>query len=185
MKTNQKKSVRTLLVIMLCCAFTPAAAQRIAIKTNALQWATLSPNLGVQLFLSDRISLDLSAGGNPFTIGQYKLNYLMVEPEVRYWFGRPLTGHTAGITLPYVDNDLGLNGTRYKGQVFGIGATYGYYWVLGRRWSMGVTAGLGMARYRQFKYKSDDPAGRPAEPNLCGWTAAPLNLSCSFSYILR
>ena len=183
MNTYQKKSVRTLLLFLLSCSFLPAAAQRIAIETNTVQWATMAPNIGFQLFLSERISMDFSVGGCPFKLGKFQPKYILVTPQVRYWFGRPLTGHYVGVLAPFTDYNMRFNENMYKGEAVGFGASYGYYWVLNRRWSMGVTAGVGVARYRQFKYKHGEE--RPQEPNQVGWTAAPLNLAFNFSYILK
>lgn len=46
----------TTVVVMLAVA-SPATAQRINVKTNALYWLAMSPNLGVEFRIKDQIIL--------------------------------------------------------------------------------------------------------------------------------
>ena len=39
-------------------------AQRVALKSNLIDWATLSPNLAVEMRLNQRLTLDISAAAN-------------------------------------------------------------------------------------------------------------------------
>ena len=43
-------------------------AQKIAMKTNALYWATATPNLGMEFAMSDRWTFELEGGYNPWNI---------------------------------------------------------------------------------------------------------------------
>ena len=42
-------------------------AQRVALKSNLIDWATLSPNLVVEMEVESRLTLDISAAANPFS----------------------------------------------------------------------------------------------------------------------
>ena len=63
------------------------------------------------------------------------------------------------------------------------GLTYGYAWVLGEHWNIEATAGIGVMRYRQFKYDKGTP--KPKTVNDSKTTIAPVKLGVSFVYIIR
>ena len=72
-------------------------AQRVALKSNLIDWATLSPNLAVEMRLNQRLTLDISAAANPFsfTIADMKATHFRFQPELRYWFhGNNFVGWT-------------------------------------------------------------------------------------------
>ena len=47
---------------------------------------------------------------------------------------------------------------RYDGSLYGVGISYGYQWIISKRWSMEATIGVGYAR---LKY---DNVGKPLRP---------------------
>ena len=57
------------VVLVLCVILMPLSvySQKIAIKTNALEWATVSPNISAEFVVSPTMSLDLSASFNEWT----------------------------------------------------------------------------------------------------------------------
>ena len=79
-----------------------AYSQRIAVKTNAIDWVTLSPNVGFEVRLSQHFTLDFEAAFNYFITKDLKPNYLRLQPELRYWFSRPMVRHFIGITGYYL-----------------------------------------------------------------------------------
>ena len=53
-----------------------------AIKTNALYWATATPNLGVEFALSEKWTMDISGNYNPWKwSGNKKFKHWLVQPE--------------------------------------------------------------------------------------------------------
>lgn len=62
----------------------------VGLKTNALYWATVTPNLGLEFRLAKHWSLDVEAGLNPFTgkndDGSYgkSIKHIRVHPEPQY-----------------------------------------------------------------------------------------------------
>lgn len=90
---------RLLFVSFLLSCGTIAMAQRIALKTNTLYWATLSPNIEAEFRLSRHFTLDLGTTANFSTkIDDNNLKFLQVAPELRYWFSRPMARHYVGLT---------------------------------------------------------------------------------------
>lgn len=170
--------------LILALAFTSATAQRVAVKTNALYWATLSPNLGAEFRLSRHFTLNIEATANPFTVSSYKLTNASIAPEVRYWLsGRPQAGHFFGGMALLAVYDMKWDDTYHKGDAVGLGVTYGYSFVLSRRWSLETTIGLGALRYREKKYTDAETA--PSDANHKSTIIAPLKAGVTFTYILK
>ena len=76
------------------------SAQNVAVKTNLLYDATTTFNLGAEIGLSPRWTLDLSANYNPFSFSDNKKwKHWMAQPEARYWFCERFNGHFMGLHL--------------------------------------------------------------------------------------
>ena len=59
---------------------------KFAIKTNALYWATTTANLGFEVGLSKKLTLDVSGNYNPWKFSDHKqIKHWLVQPELRYW----------------------------------------------------------------------------------------------------
>ena len=62
-----------LLALAACFTATPKAqAQSVAVKTNLLYDATLTPNLGVEMGLGKRVTAQLFYGLNPWKFSEGK-----------------------------------------------------------------------------------------------------------------
>lgn len=160
-------------------------AQRVALKSNLIDWATLSPNLAVEMRLNQRLTLDISAAANPFsfTIADMKATHFRFQPELRYWFNRPMARHFMGISLLGGLYNVKFKEHLYEGDIWAAGLTYGYAFVLSRHWNMEATLGIGMAKLRAFDYREGEE--KPATPNLSKWSPVPIRLGLSFSYIFK
>lgn len=165
-------------------AWSSASAQRIGIKTNALYWAAATPNLGVEFRLNRHLTLDVEGAFNKFSIKSHSSRAVAFMPEMRYWLSaRPQAGHFIGVMALAADYKVNLNGKWHNGDIAGAGATYGYSFVLSRRWSFEATAGIGLARIREKKYKEGEAA--PKTANNSKWTPAPLKLGATFTYLIK
>ena len=173
--------------------YSPASAFRmsgVAIKTNFLYGATLTPNLGVEFAAGSKSTVDLSAGYNFYDPGSGKQwQHWLVQPEYRWWFcerfngtfvGTHLLGgqfNFAGIDFPFnVFSDLKTN--RYEGEFYGIGAVFGYQLILGKRWSLDMAIGAGYVRveYDKFGCSTCGPALESGSKNYFGPTKASVSL---------
>ena len=95
------------IVLLLVMAF-PAAlnAQKVGLKTNALYWATTTPNIGFEVGMGDRFTFYLDGGYNPWTLNKdveinRKARHFLVSPEFRYWFCESFNGHFIGVNGNY------------------------------------------------------------------------------------
>ena len=71
---------------------------KIAIKTNALYWATSTPNLGLEIGLAKKLTLDISGNYNPWKFSDNKqLKHWLIQPELRYWLCERFNGSFCGL----------------------------------------------------------------------------------------
>lgn len=120
-------------------------AQRVAVFTDALQYALVSPNLGFEVALSQHHAFAFSASTCPVKVsGRLSVTHLSVLPEYKYWFRMPFYGHYAGASMMYSSYEIG--GSRYSGagNLIAAFADYGYSFIVGRRWNVVPHAGVGV-----------------------------------------
>ena len=161
------KTIKILLsaVLMLTCAIGMHGQDKthylpkFAVKTNALYWATTTANLGFEVGLSKKLTLDVSGNYNPWEFSDNKqIKHWLVQPELRYWLCERFYGHFFGLHAHYAEanvsnlNIFGIGDYRYQGNIYGAGISYGYQWILNKRWSMEATVGVGYARLNFDKY---------------------------------
>ena len=156
--------IKQTFVAVLLCICSNLAAQQVAVKSNLLYDLTTTFNLGAEIGLAPQWTLDLSANYNPFTFSDAKKwKHWMAQPEACYWFCERFNGHFAGIHLlggqfnvGNVKFPLGIYPStkdyRYEGWYVGGGLVYGYQWVLGKRWNLEASIGLGYVHAKYDKY---------------------------------
>ena len=194
-------------VFAFLASFGSANAQKVAIKTNALYWATATPNIGMEFAMGDRWTFELEGGYNPWTLdsdNNTKVKHWLVSPEVRYWFCNSFQGHFIGINANYTQFNIGglpqgmpnlfvnlntevpmpdLSAARIQGWAVGAGLTYGYAFPIARRWNMELTVGYGLwyTEYDQFESRKcglfQQSVGRLA--------LGPATAGISFIYMIR
>lgn len=172
------------MVVMLL-APCGAKAQRLALKTNALDYAILSPNLAFEARLSRTISLQLGVSACPISheLGGVKFTNFRVEPELRYWFNRPMARHFVALSAGASDFSLRWNDRNYVGDAVSAGVSYGYALVLGRHWNMEAEVGVGIASVKCKKYEVGEDA-----PRWCNYSKivpVPVRVCLNFSYIFK
>jgi hypothetical protein len=165
---------------------------RFAIKTNLLYGAgTLTPNLGVEVGLGLRTSLQLTGSYHPWGLkgsleSNKKLVHMFIKPELRWWLCERFNGHFFGADLIFARYNTGSwdipplfeKEYRYDGIAYGGGVTWGYNLMLGKRWGLEFAVGGGVL---WFKYDRYDCAlcsreSKPGEKIYFGPTNAAINL---------
>ena len=96
---------------------------KFAIKTNALYWATSTPNLGIEVGLAKKLTLDISGNYNPWKFGDDRqIKHWLVQPELRYWLCERFNGSFFGMHGHYGEmnvsnlNIFGMGHDRYDGK---------------------------------------------------------------------
>lgn len=73
---------------------------------------------------------------------------------------------------------LGLEKFRYEGNLYGSGIAYGYQWIIGKRFNLEATVGIGYARleYDKYEYQVLGLHSKKDTKNYIGPTKAGFNL---------
>jgi hypothetical protein len=156
------------LVSSTACLLLSAAAahgQQMAVKTNALYWATATPNLGFEFGAGSKSTINLVAGYNPWSQqtgieGEKKLQHVLVKPEYRYWLWERFNGHFFGVHALYASYDVSNRNIpslfkenyRYDGMAYGIGISYGFHLMINTIWGLEAYVGFGAARFSYDQY---------------------------------
>lgn len=173
MINNKIKSRVLLLLVLITGCFSPAFCQKVGLKTNLLYDATSTMNLGLEVALSQRVTLEVSGNLNPWTFSNNKkMKHILVQPEVRWWTCERYNGHFFGVHAHWAHYNWGgmlpwgfrngkmfgkienrnLMNHRYQGWLAGAGLTYGYQWMLSKHWNLEASIGLGYAYLKYDKY---------------------------------
>lgn len=148
-------------LLLLLCPLAMKAQQVVSVKTNLLYWATTTPNIGVEMSVAPKHTLQLFYGLNPWKFSdEKKMRHWVLQPEYRYWFCERFNGWFLGAHLMGGEFNVGevklpmgifpdLEDHRYEGWFVGGGVTGGYQWVLSRHWNIEASVGLG---YNYIKY---------------------------------
>ncbi|GAB6124265.1 DUF3575 domain-containing protein [Dysgonomonas termitidis] len=173
----------------------PARLPVLSIKTNLLHDLAATMNLGAEARLSDYLTLDLSASYNPWTFSDNrKWKHLLIQPELRYWIHEPFNGHYLGTHLLYNNYNIGnldlpldifpeLKDYRFQGHAWGAGFSYGYQWILSRRWNLEATFGFGYVYTDYSKYECHT-CGRKTSEGSKHWFG-PTKAGVSLIYIVK
>ncbi len=196
------KHYLTILFVLALCG---ASAQNIAIKTNLLYDASATANLGVEIGLGKRTSLDISGNYNAWNTNtelNEKMRHALIQPEFRYYFCERMSGHFIGAHLHMleyningdhwlpnifksVSNFSGIDqeASRYQGVGYGAGLVYGYDWVLSPRFNLEFSVGAGYTYFDYDRYGPDkcDPLQDSATKDYWGLT----KLGISLVYIIK
>ncbi len=179
---------------MLICASLSAFAESWALKTNLLGWATTSPNIGAEVAVGRKSTVQVFGLINPWNFGDDKhVHIWSVEPEYRYWLCQSFNGHFFGVHLlggeynvKNVDMPFGLlpdqgkEGRHYEGWYIGAGVTYGYQWMLSQHWNIEASIGIGYA-YSPYKlYGNCDRVLRDETRHYFGPTKVAVSLMYLF-----
>jgi len=161
-----------------------------AVKTNALYWATTTPNLGIEFALGRKHTFDISANYNPFEFAdRKKLKHWLIQPEYRYWFCDRFYRHFIGVHAHYAEFNVcgidlvGSKNSRYQGNLYGGGISYGYHWIINKRWSIEGTVGVGYARIDYDKYECRECGNKlkDGKKNYFG----PTKVGINFIYVIK
>lgn len=140
------------------CALCSSNAQSVALKTNALYWVGLTPNIGVE-FLGKKTSVDIEFGGSPFSITKN----VYFQPEIKFWFTKVLTKSYIGIEPVYAYYNYNIFGKKGNGSALGVGVNYGYSFLINQRFNIEPLIG---AKYMRTTNRDNRKKGNAIIPNI-------------------
>lgn len=193
---RQLSHIKTILVIallLLAGASTNGFAQKVALKSNLLYDALLTPDLGLEVKVAPQWTVEITGNVNFWKVNDRRWKQWNVQPEARYWFCQAFSGHFLGAHLiggQYNFGNLPLNfkflGTdfsklrdnRYQGWMGGAGIAYGYSWILDKHWNLEAELGIGWiyAHYDRYPCATCGTRLESGHHNYFGPTKAAINL---------
>ncbi len=175
------------LVLALTLILLPlsAKAQYLAIKANALEYATTTLNVGLETYISKNYTFNVSAGYNPWNYPTDKLMKLWyVSPEIRRWGCDAFAKHFYGINAVYGEyNWSRFADYRMQGKAMGAGIFYGYAKNFNQHWGMEAPIGVGYIYTEYGKYRCEGCGTKISQHYK--HMIAPTKLSLSFIYFLK
>lgn len=181
-------------------------AQEVALKTNLLYDASTTPNIGVEVGISRKMTAQLFYGINPWTYSgsgsdAKMAKHWVVMPELRWWTCSKMNGWFVGIhamggqfnasniKVPMpgaffkgLDVADAVRDTRVEGYYAGGGFTAGYQWILSRHWNLEAEAGVGYNRvwYDQYPCAECGSKLSSGQTNYIGLTKLGITLMYIF-----
>jgi hypothetical protein len=168
---NIKRIVFTTIYII--CVGIPVSAQnvdnssdatKIALKTNMLFDAAITPNLEVETCIGKKKRMSIMAEiwfpwyKTSNNKKAYEVN--MAGVETRYWMkqqdvSRPLLGHFVGLYAAVGKYDLESDAKGNQGEFYSAGITYGWTHKLSRKLNieLSVSAGIADGPYKHYEAK--------------------------------
>lgn len=142
----------------------------VALKNNLLYDAILTPNLQLEFLLTERWSMEVGAGFNPFPLDDRtfpKWRHVSVTVSPRYWFCKVYNGWFVSFGTTYAHYNVAggmyplgwmyrqVRDYRYQGDAIMLGESGGWHWAISPHFSIEFELGVnfGYTWYDQFKCK--------------------------------
>lgn len=193
-----KRKYLAILLLALAVLIPPTSARDFAVKTNLVPDALANANIGAEMTVAPRWSVDLTGDFNFWNLShQRKWKHWLVQPEVRYWFCEAMGGHfvaahliggeynMGGLDMPFkfLGTDFHkLRDSRFQGWMAGAGVAYGYSWLLGKHWNLEAEIGIGYvySRYDRFECAG---CGRKVESGKSHHYVGPTKAAVNLVYV--
>lgn len=172
------------IMVLLSLSVNIAQAQYSAVRVNTLALATGTVNVGVDVALSDKWSVDVSAYWNPISTKSFRSKTAALFLGVRRWRFEPHVGAFWGTHTTYAKYDFGGANHHFKGCLTGIGLSYGYSWLLSTRWNFSLEGGVACIYMNDSRQNySTAPTDDIYIYHYRRVVVAPSKLEASFSYL--
>lgn len=130
---------------------------RIALSSNLLSWATLAPNIGIEVYIGKGFSLNIdgSYGMWDYSHTRGSLQTWSTGGEARYWLQTRQYGLRRtyiGLSVRGGEYDLFDSKDGHKGEAILAGFTAGYRFILHNHWFLDAGLGLGYIHTRYDRY---------------------------------
>ncbi|KGN94951.1 DUF3575 domain-containing protein [Porphyromonas crevioricanis] len=160
-----------------------------ALKTNGLYLGALIANIGFEVELWRKWSLDVPVWYSPYDYTPTrKIRLLATQPELRFWPKKAGKGHFFGLHTHIVGFNVAINDNgRYQDPnhaLWGAGFSYGYTFHLDKsqKWSLEFNLGAGFAEYDYDVYRNwaNGPKFNSGSDFYWGITRAGISIAYKF-----
>ena len=178
------KRIATWAAVLMLCTAASASAQLRAVRVDAFALMTGTLHAGMDFMIGEKLSLDASLYWNPMRLDAFRSKLLIGQAGVRFWRFEPNAGPFVGTYIAAGRYDMGNRRRHRKGMLAGAGASYGYCWMLAKRWSLIAEIGAGLydvrdTRREYFTPWSEDEIIRRSRRLML----LPSKAEVSFSYL--
>ena len=150
------------IIILLIATKTSLNAQRIALTTNLLEDAILTPNIGVDIVVADNQSITFDASCAPYKLSQQFYNKCMTfRAGYKYWFNQALYAHYIGVDAVANSSDVKVGNLSSCDEYIAIGVGYGYSFIIGKRLNIVPNVGVGLSF--GYNYEGYDHMVKPGQ----------------------
>lgn len=189
-----------LSLVVFMTAF--CADAQFALKTNLLYDAATTPNIGAEVRVGSKSTINLVYGLNAWKFdseskGERYAKHWVVMPEYRWWTCSPFNGHFIGAHLfggqmNVANANLPVPGAffsgenltkaikdhRIQGEFIGAGFTYGYQFIISKHWNFEAEIGVGYghAWYDKFLCGECGKKESSGQTNYLGLTKLGLSI---------
>lgn len=186
-----------IILALIVVGLTRVSAQNVAVKSNLFYDAFANINLGVEVGLAPKWTLDISGDYNAWNMSHdRRWKHWIVQPELRYWFCDRFAGHFVGVhafggqynvgnlknSIKFLGNDVSKwSDHRYEGWIVGGGIAYGYSWILSKHWSFEAELGFGVGYTPFDEYECDECGRRSGDGNYL--YVGPTKAACNIVYV--
>ncbi len=183
--TQTGETLRSIFCVLLMAVCLPLGAQNsdttsvsseadtmrhevVALKNNLLYDAILTPNLQLEFRLTDKWTLELGAGFNPFPLNDEKFpkwRHVSATIQPKYWFCHAFNRDFIAFNVSYAHFNVAgsaypigwmypsVKTNRYQGDAAMIGLSYGWHFAISPHFSIELEIGAegGYAWFDQFE----------------------------------
>lgn len=192
------KRIILLLTIIISSGYQTVRCQHVGIKTNLFANAFLNPNLGIEVGLAPKWTLDITRQFNAWKLSHdRRWKHWAVQPEVRYWLCDRFGAHFFGAHVHGGQYNIGgfngkiniwgtdsrkLKDSRYQGWFIGAGIAYGYAWILGQHWNLEAEIGFGYSYTCYDKFRCTG-CGKKMNTNKPHHYVGPTKIAINLVYL--
>ena len=134
------------IIILLLATKTSLNAQRIALTTNLLEDAIVTPNIGVDIVVADNQSISFDASCAPYKLTQQFYNKCMTfRAGYKYWFNQAFYAHYLGVDAVANSSDIKIGNLSGREEYIALGVGYGYSFIIGKKLNLVPHVGVGLA----------------------------------------
>ncbi len=169
------KGTKYLLALIFCftCSLS-MQAQRVAVSSNIIDLAMLTPNVELELNINYKHSFALGVEVNPWRVNDnLSFEHLSVRGEYRFWLDQVMYAHYVGIVAQLSSNNYKFAGSDFMGDMCALGVGYGYSFLVSRKINIvpNISCGCG------YNLSPGD-GGAKFKPML-------LNFGVTFQYLIK
>lgn len=177
-------------ICLLVFACRSVSAQQIAVKTNALSDLGAIPNIGVELVVGEKTSIEFGLTGTVTKPWKKELELATGSLQYRHWISqRSLSQLFIGVggrigSYTYRDEQYSYYSDLGVAEVFG-----GYAWPIAKRWNFELYYGIGLLLQQQHKIPMCTPQEVTTEVTMeqtnLKYDLATTSVGINIVYILK